>query len=770
MSEVAQNRYRLLALAWLAAVAALAVHQYRLWRAPDFVTDVAQLLPHQADPVLEQATAQLLSVAATQWVVLVGARDWETSRQAAGTVLSVIDPQRRKLQGAAQGAALPAALMTQIAQARGALTTRESRQWLRSASDEDIARRALQNLLQPVGDGFSSWRDDPLGLLGDWVRERAQWSRLRPRDGWLWVEDADIQWVALPFTEAGSGFSTWNAGTNSKLLAEARAKVQEQDPGVRVLAAGTTLFAEAAADRATFEMSVIGTGSLLAVVLLTFVTFGSLRPILLVTLSLTIGCAAALSVTDLVFGRVHLLTTVFGASLIGVAEDYGIHYFAARQGTPVDQRWEQLRRIAPGLWLALATSGIAYLALGLAPFPGLRQIAVFSCVGLLAAFLTVLCWFPWLDRKPLRATRFAVAFARSLDGWPRWPAGLKGWLLGLLGIAVMLPGVLRLHTVDDLRLLQNAPPDLLAEQLEAGRILGLASPAQFFLVSGGSEEALLQDEEALTARLADLVRSGRILGYQALSDWVPSQQVQRESAALASRADEEAWRAMMAATGERLQIAPKTPRYLTVGEFQHASGGRIPIPTWRDPAGQYHSLVMLQGVSRDSLADLGRAAAGVAGVRWIDNTARYSGILARYRVRLSGLLLVGVLAVMLLMHWRYRARAWRAYLPTLFGGVVTLAFFGWAGIPVQLFVVLSLILLLGMGIDYGIFMLEHPGERAVWLAVAIAGVSTLLSFGLLALSTTPALRAFGLGMLVGETAIWLLTPVFRPDHSAEPVH
>jgi len=80
-----------------------------------------------------------------------------------------------------------------------------------------------------------------------------------------------------------------------------------------------------------------------------------------------------------------------------------------------------------------------------------------------------------------------------------------------------------------------------------------------------------------------------------------------------------------------------------------------------------------------------------------------------------------------------------AWLPTLLGGAITLACFGWAGIPMQLFIVLSLILLLGMGIDYGIFMQEHPGERSVWLAVAIAGISTLLSFGLLALSSTPAL-------------------------------
>ncbi|MDR2215702.1 MAG: hypothetical protein LBE59_07665 [Nevskiaceae bacterium] len=751
-----------MALAWLVVAVALAFHQYRLWRAPDFVTDVAELLPQQSDQVLAEATEHLLAAAATQWVVLVGSTDWEDSKQAAATVLATIDPQRQKLQADTEGAALSGEVMSRIVETRGALITRESRQWLQSATQEEIAQRALQNLIQPIGDGLSSWRDDPLGLLGQWVRERAQWSRLRPRDGWLWVEDGDTQWIALPFKEAESGFSAWDGGVNSQLLAAARARLVDQNLDVRVLAAGATLQAEAAAKRAKFEMSVIGTGSLWAVILLTFITFGSPRPIALVTLSLVIGCAAALSVTDLVFGRVHLLTTVFGASLIGVAEDYGIHYFAARQGTPVEQRWEQLRQISPGLWLALATSGIAYLALGLAPFPGLRQIAVFSCVGLLAAFLTVLCWFPWLDRKPLRTTRFAAWLARSLDRWPRWPGGARGWLLASLGIALLLPGLLRLHAVDDIRLLQNAPPELMAEQIEVGRILGLASPAQVFLISADSQQALLQREESLTARLAGLVDQGRLFGYQALSDWTPSDRVQRESAALVAMANERAWQAVAAATGEQLEIEPAVPRYLTVEEFHRASAAAATIPIWSDSNGQHHSLILLQGVSRESLVDLSRAAEGLAGVRWVDNTARYSQLLQRYRIRLSHLLLVGILAVVGLLHWRYRGRAWRAYLPTLLGGAVTLAVFGWMQMPMQLFVLLSLILLLGMGIDYGIFMLEHPGERSVWLAVAIAGVSTLLSFGLLALSATPALRAFGLGMLVGETSIWFLTPVFRP--------
>jgi predicted exporter len=111
---------------------------------------------------------------------------------------------------------------------------------------------------------------------------------------------------------------------------------------------------------------------------------------------------------------------------------------------------------------------------------------------------------------------------------------------------------------------------------------------------------------------------------------------------------------------------------------------------------------------------------------------------------------------------RYRRDAWRAMLPTVLAGLLSVALLGWLGEPLQLFNVLALLLLLGMGIDYGIFLLEHRGDASAWLAVSVGAASTWLSFGLLALSATPALHAFGLTLLFGIGLVWLLSPLFRP--------
>jgi predicted exporter len=103
----------------------------------------------------------------------------------------------------------------------------------------------------------------------------------------------------------------------------------------------------------------------------------------------------------------------------------------------------------------------------------------------------------------------------------------------------------------------------------------------------------------------------------------------------------------------------------------------------------------------------------------------------------------------------------------------SVAVLGWLHVPLQLFSVLALALLLGVGVDYGIFLLEHPGDGVSWTAIVLGAASTLLAFGLLALSSTPALHAFGMTMLSGVGAVWMLSPWFRPDPmqtSSQGVH
>jgi predicted exporter len=504
--------------------------------------------------------------------------------------------------------------------------------------------------------------------------------------------------------------------------------------------------------------------------------FRSIKPIGLILLSIAIGCLGALSVCSLVFEKIHLITLVFGASLIGVAQDYGIYFLCQRfsANSEIDP-WQLLRRILPALILALVTTVIGYMGLALTPFPGLRQMAVFSITGLIFGWLTVALWFPPLAREhDGKALPLVERCAVGLMGWPHIRRN-RATYSSLAALAILAAiGWFRLGAQDDVRSLHNPPKKLLDDQVKISELLDLPTAAQFFLLRGATPEILLEREETLKTRLDPLVERNLLTGYHAISNWVPSAQRQTSRRLLVEKAllsDDGALPALakqigedrhwVAAIGTRF-LAPAEP--LTVDEFLKAPASEPWRHLWLGKSADgYASVIALSGVGKAGLAALLQAADGLQGVQWVDKVGEISSVLAKYRYAMSWALLLSYLAVYGLLYPRYALAGWRALGPTALASIATLAILAIMGKGIELFHILALMLLLGIGVDYGIFFQEQgrADDGAAWLSVALSALSTLLSFGLLALSKTPALQAFGLTMALGIITVCLIVPFFR---------
>ena len=780
---VPRLRWQVAAWLWLACCVVVGVHQWTFWRASHFGTDVMALLPQdEQSPEVGRATRQLADQATRQVVVMVGAPDWASAKKAAAaweqaamssggdnTWVTARAPFQRS---AMAGDAALRDTLAFYAPYRDRLLTPAQRAQLERAPPAALLQSALAALAQPGG-GFrlADWNADPLALWPQWWLARASETRARPRDGQLALSDGGLEWVVLLEETPGSAFTMSGDTPIAHALAKGRVAAIAAVPGARVLAGGVPLHAEYAASRAHLETNTIGWGSIAGVLVLAWLAFRSLWPRLLMAVSLLVGVAMALSATSWVFGEVHLLTTVFGASLVGCAEDYGLYYFASRQGAPGVAPLRMMSTLLPGLALALLTSVLGYFALGLPPFPGLRQMALFSVVGIAGAFMTTVVWFPWIDRGSPGRTRFSDWIRASFARYPRFGATRRTWIVHAALAVACGAGLVALRVNDDLRQLQGSPPALVDAQREVGRLLGVASPAQFFVVRGTSADDVLQREEALKTRLDARVTNGELAGYRALSDWVPSQSRQAADAALTKRVEDGVIAGVNQVLGETPQRARFDAPALTLAAWLASPAATAGRALWigavprADDGTAFASVVMLRGV-RDlaALPDIARSADGLAGVRWVDQVQSVSALLGRYRRTMSLLLLAGHAAVLGVLAWRYGRRAWRAWMPTALATVGTLALLAAFGQPLQLFNVLALALLLGIGVDYGIFLLERENADAgaAWLSVVLGAASTWLSFGLLALSSTPALHAFGLTLSFGILIVWLVTPLYRP--------
>jgi predicted exporter len=777
-----KQRY-LLAIFWALVVGALLAHNAYLWAGNKIVPDsnILALLPVQErDPVLQASFTHMVDAAQQRMIVLVGADDWQQATRAADAYVAVLKPHADLLKFSdAASEQTQADWLKLFQQHRLALLTPQDEAALREQSKDAWAGVALNKLYSPfAGPKLGSFQDDPFGLFSDWVQARAQETPVRPRDGRLFVASDKKQYVVLPIVLQVPAFAMSAQQTVIPLLNRAQQAAQHAVPGAEVIEAGAVLHAAAAGGQATHEVSTIGIGSLLGIVLLMWLTFHSIKPIGLILLSIAIGCAGALSMSWLLFDRIHLLTLVFGASLIGVAQDYGIYFLCNRLGADATiDSGALLKRLMPGLILTLITTVIGYAGLALTPFPGLQQMAVFSILGLIFAWLTVICWFPWLvSSSTLKNVHVARAYGISLARWPLARLNKRTLIVATVFSVFALFGLSRLGVNDDIRLLQNSPKRLVDDQLKLNKLLDAPTPVQFFLVRGATAETVLQREESLKQRLEPLIRQHVISGYQALSNWVPSSRVQAARrtmieekllrddgplAAVAEKLDQD--RAWVDTT--RQHILSASPE-LSMDEFMQSSSSEPWRHLWLGQVnGTYASVVALRGMSKSSWSSVEHAADGLDGVQWVDKVGDISSVLGRYREYMGWVVLISYAAIYLLLLPRYRANAWRVLLPTALASVFTLACMGMLGHALQLFHVLALMLLLGVGVDYGIFLHEQKNrhDHTAWLAVGLSAISTLLSFGLLGLSKTPALQAFGLTMLVGTASVWMIVPCFRKE-------
>ena len=745
-------------------------------------TSIFALLPaDERDAGAEQAVRVYTDQLARNSIFLVGAKDFASARGAAQAFADTLNSSGQFSEVRLQvDRALAEAARADLPY-RDYLLAARHRAWLEQGQLQRLHDEARRALYTPAGfmRPFNA-SEDPLGMLSAFITEqRPPTGRARLQEDVLALSDQGMSYVLVVAQTGSSAFSVATEEAAGKAIAAARAAATAAG-ATDIVGSGVIQHAAAAVASSKQEMTLFSGLSLLGTVLLMLLAFRSLRPLLLTALAMAFGAIAGLTACQWIFGQVHLVTLVFGSSLIGTSVDYAIFFFADRFRARGE--WQPMQApdfVTAGIALGYLTTALSYLALLLAPFPGLRQIATFSAVGLGVACGCVLFLLPRLARNwPVPPQALVLRLIRRLETLPRIRSPRLKILLALAALLFIGGGLLRLHFLDDVRALQSSPPELIRQEVRMRELLGQSADRRFFLVRGDSPEQVLQREEALRARLAPLLADGRLGNLLAVSNALPSLQLQAANHALLAQqvynADGLLPRLMRelgygedAITKQREAFAASSPP-LRPQDFFASAASEPYRPLWLDQVGDgYASAVTLFDASDpDAVA---QAAAGLPGVRLIDKLADISEVLERYR-RIALLLIVAVyLATGLLMSRRYGyGGAAAMLLPAVGGGALALALLAWAGVPINLFHVLALLLVMGMGSDYTIFLREaRSAEAPALLAVVLATLTAVLSFGLLGFSSTPFLRAIGLVQALGVSFAVILALALRPLRSGD---
>ncbi|KAB2526333.1 MMPL family transporter [Pseudomonas sp. GXM4] len=763
MTLPSERKLPWLFLSLLLAVVALAAWQWR--DGAPLSANLMELVPGTSPDALEvRAEQRMQEPLNREMLVLVGHAD----RQQALTMAQQLGEQWQAsglfetVQWNLQ-ADLPA-LRKQLLQGRLAMLSADDRQLLSEHPDAFIQQR-VQALFDPFN-GFTlvPSQDDWLGLTGRIQNSQPKHGAVQLDIGsGALVADADGKsWVMLRARTTGNAFDMNLPLQVAELLQHSREQAAKSD--VQLLAASGLLYAANGQQQATREMTWVGGGATVGILLLLLLAFrrwGVLLAFVPVLVGMLFGAVACVAL----FGHMHVMTLVLGSSLIGVAVDYPLHYLSKSWSLKPWRSWPALRLTLPGLTLSLITSVIGYLALAWTPFPALTQIAVFSAAGLLGAYLSAVCLLPALLKNvqlrpaqwPLRLAERLIHLREALLGCIRTPA-----LLALL-IAFCVGGLMQLQSKNDIRQWVGAPQHLTDEAQTIARITGYQPTSQFFLVRAANQEQLLERQAALSERLQQLVNLDKLQGYLALDQLVsaPSQQQQvRESLNKLPSF----WQPLLdlgvpvAALQNELQQLQTLP----AEDIDAALAGPLGEPyrtLWLGPTEDgVAAMTSLQGLNNPSLLRV--QALDLPGVVLVDRLGDLNTVFAATQISAAELKLAScVLIVLVLMLPFGLTGALRIVALPLLAALCSLASLGWLGQPLTLFSLFGLLLVTAISVDYAILMREQVGGAAVsLLGTLLAAVTTWLSFGLLAVSSTPAVSNFGLSVSLGLAFSFMLAP------------
>ncbi|MFO7562548.1 MAG: MMPL family transporter [Enhygromyxa sp.] len=625
--------------------------------------------------------------------------------------------------------------------------------------------------------------EDPL-LLYPGILERLEQARagpLRVVDGQLLSEtgEAVILFASLhsPFVSQHQGpLQERIAGRFAELEAEAAARGE----ALHLRQSGVGRFALRAEAQIRGDIQRISVIATIGVISLFLLLFRSLRVIVLALLPLAAGVLTATAACILLFGRVHGLTLAFGASLIGVCIDYPIHLFSHHALHPDPAgAIGTARRIRTAMLVGALTTVAGFVGLGWTSFPGVREIGVFAAVGVLAALLTALFVLPPLMASHSEPGALQLALARRASALLRRMQARPAPLLllpaaSLLLIALAIP---RVEFEDDVSALTETDAELLAEDEAVRALVSRMDAGRMIVAIADDHEQALQKNDAVYQRLLAAREAGELEAFASLHELLWSQALQAQNLAAYGEA---------ATFGDRLDAAFVEQGFRAgvfgpfVAELERLRGGEGAAPlTYAEVAasplreaassmlveldgGQIGVLSLVRGVEdpealRARIDDLDD-------VHLFDQRALMAELYGRHRTQTLKLVGVGLLAVFTMIALRYRALGptLAAFMPALLAGSTALAVLVLAGFSLNLLHVVSLLLVQSMGVDYGVFLAEnreHPERAAATVSSLLACcTSTVLAFGLLAMSSNPALRSIGLTAGIGVFSSLILAP------------
>lgn len=601
--------------------------------------------------------------------------------------------------------------------------------------------------------------NDPLLLVrSNQIELQKLTKKMMLKNGWLYVQDdKGVTWYIIRAEIKGSSYNIHTSHQLVSAINDVKTQFTHRYPDLQILQRGTLFYSDYASQLAQKDISHLGTVTVLAVIALIIFIFRSIRPLLLCIMSVCVGGMIGALATYAIFGEIHLMTLVMSMSLIGLSVDYALYFLTQRMVHGHEENaFVTMDKIRVTLLLALTTVILAYMIIVIAPFPGLRQLAVFAASGLVASCVSVILIFPFLTKNlPVRPIPFQSAMNKWIVLWVSHDKFVKTVIGSFLVIIIISLWHLRVN--DDIAAFQALPQELQVQDREITALTGQSTEQKWFIVYGSTPQETLQRVEKLNAQLTKAKDNLWITDYKKFP--LPSAQTQLDNIQLVRTAMPKVIH-QLADHNIDLKAVDVVNHYVTPEDWlksEVSEGWRLAYISL--PNQTTAILIPVDGVKQT--AQLSQIAHQLDGVVWVDRKAQFDHLFAFYRTILTGLLAVILSVICLFYCVKFGIKRGMGYmLPTLLSLGGALSCLVLSGQTLNLFSLLALVLVLGIGINYTLFFGNPSGVVTTsFLAITLAMMTTLLTQGLLVFSATQAIQGFGIVLCGGILTAFIVSPL-----------
>ena len=626
----------------------------------------------------------------------------------------------------------------------------EERNMIENSPDEFLSRT--------VGKYYSSFalpgnfRDDPFLISSDiasrYIETLTTLTPFSPRDGVLAAEQGGVYSVLIELEFSDEGANIFS-GPGVDAIYETGDEISSLD-GVEISYSGLLFHSSESSGNAMRETTIISTVSIILIALLFVITLRSLDVILFFFASTFFSFLSAFSFLTLFFPNMHILTAMFGTTLIGTSIDYAIHYFIAyRKRNPGEDAAFVVGKIRKALLVSFLSTVLCYLLVFFSPYSILKEVALFSSFGLLGSYLAVSGIFPLVSRGTGFSGKALVSHLPK--------ARERRSLIVPLFIAFSILFIFsfpRISVHNDITNLYTPSERLLESEKKVSSIMGYLSTT--YAIVEGNDEMDAREKEALFSKgLETLEAEGAVGGFISPSLFLPSpSEVEKNIKAAGKLSDmlPKLEGALGLEFDDDIEIPLESASVLSFENLPDAVRNTLSSLFLGEVDGKYALLVLVRDTAKPD--EVKALAESMDGVTYFQTRSDISSMLDDLTWNIIRLFFIALLLMLLLLVVFYKKKGLLMALSPLSIIFVTLSFSTFVPSGLDFFYTTGMLLVIGLGLDYMVFSFQE-GEKPL-LAITLSYLTTALSFGSLSFSSFRPVSILGLSVLVGITTAYLM--------------